>query len=217
MDDQPNVSRAQMVYNWLKAQIRSGHFKPGQRLPEEEIAASLEVSRTPIREAMSRLSVEGLLVSHPMRGFAVVELQRDQIIDLHIMREILEAASARLAARHASQMEIDALRDLLRESHDAIGNVERLIQLNRSFHRGIAASARNTYLQQALERLGDSLGLVKGSTFEFDGRAKAVIEEHTAILDAIEAHKPEAAEAAAQQHIRRGSQFRLKLIDGRVG
>lgn len=208
-----NISRAQMVYNWLKAQIRSGHFKPGQRLPEEDIAATLNVSRTPIREAMSRLNVEELLVANPMRGFAVAELQRDQIIDLHIMREILECASARLAARHASQMEIHALREVLAESQRAVGDVPRLIQLNRSFHRGIAASARNHYLEQALERLGDSLGLVKGSTFEFEGRTHAVFEEHTAILDAIEARDEAAAEAATQKHIRLGSQFRLKLIE----
>jgi DNA-binding GntR family transcriptional regulator len=210
------VSRAQLVYRSLKELIRNGSFQPGQRLREADIADRLGVSRTPVREAMNRLISEGLLALHPMRGFAVAELDKQQVLELYGLREFLEGAAARFAAQHASVPELHSLREMMSDSRrldptDAKAHAA----LNKRFHAAIGGASHNRYLQEALGRLADSLGLVPGTTFEMQGRVADVDVEHSAILDAIEARDAEGAEAAAREHIRKAGQVRLVLLFGR--
>ena len=97
-----NGSRADFVYHTLRNAIWEGRFAQGERIREEDIAGSLGVSRTPVREALQRLQRRGLLVVRPGRGFAVAELSNKQIFDLYATREILEGSAARHAAQHAT-------------------------------------------------------------------------------------------------------------------
>lgn len=210
------VSRSQLVYTRLKDLIRSRVLVPGQRVREAEIADMTKVSRTPVREAMNRLISEGLLALSPARGFAVAELDKQQVIELYALREFLEGASARLAAQHASEPELAAMRDLLEESRridDA--DYERHAAVNREFHSRISDAAHNRYLHRALAQMSDSLLLVPGTTFEMKGRAQQVYTEHRAILDAMDARHADHAEVAAREHIRKASEVRLRLLFGR--
>ena len=213
--DKSGISRAQLVYNWMKGLIREGTLQPGTRLREAEIAEKLGVSRTPVRDAINRLLSEGLLALNPTRGFAVAELDAQQVLELYALREFLEGAAARLAAQHASQPEIETLRDMLADSLTIGEDASRQAVLNKRFHAAIGRAAHNRYLEQALSRLADSMGLIPGTTFQIEGRATAVYNEHTALLDAIEKRDPDRAEAAAREHIRKAGQVRLKLLFGR--
>jgi DNA-binding GntR family transcriptional regulator len=210
-----DLSRSQFVYNTLKSFIRKGTLKPGQRIREAEIAERLRVSRTPVREAMHRLITEGLLGINPIRGFAVAELDKQQIMELYALREFLEGAAARLASQHASKLEFDALRDILAESRRiADDDAERHAALNKHFHARIGEAAHNRYLQRALLLLYDSLALVPGTTFEVKGRAKQVYKEHLAIVDAMEQRNADKSEETAREHIRRAGEVRLRLLFG---
>lgn len=213
--EEPGLSRSQFVYNTLISFIRKGTLKPGQRIREAEIAERLHVSRTPVREAMHRLITEGLLGMNPIRGFAVAELDKQQVMELYALREFLEGAAARLAAQHASKLELDALRDILAESRRiADDDAARHAALNKHFHARIGEAAHNRYLQRALLLMFDSLALVPGTTFEVKGRAKQVYKEHLAIVDAMEERNAVKAEEMAREHIRRAGEVRLRLLFG---
>ena len=210
--DLGGISRSEFVYTRLKALIKERQIQPGQRLREADIAARLGVSRTPVREAMHRLISERLLVLSPTRGIAVAELDRQQVLELYEVREFLEGAAARYAAQHASVIEIQTLRDMLGESRLNTDDPPRHAAFNRRFHAAICAASHNRYLQLALSGLADSLGLVRGTTFEVPGRPELVYEEHLAIIDAIERRDAEGAEQAARDHIRKAGRIRLKML-----
>ncbi|ESR24510.1 GntR family transcriptional regulator [Lutibaculum baratangense] len=211
-----DTSRADLVHERVRTMIREGLLAPGARVREADLADLVGVSRTPVREAISRLVSEGQLVTSGGRGFAVARLDRQQVIELYALREFLEAASARFAAQHASETEIEALRELLEESRTLARDPQRLAVLNKRFHAAIGSAGHNRYGEQALSRLSDHLALVPGTTFEMAGRAEIVHAEHTAILDAIDDRDADRAEAAARVHIRQAGKARLKLLFDRI-
>ncbi len=204
-------SRADEVRENLIQAIRSGRYSPGERIRETEVADWLSVSRTPVREAFRRLETEGLLIFESWRGAIIADLNRQQISELYAMREILEGAAAKLAARHIDDAEIDLLEVLLEKS-DGENDPGKLAELNRQFHGAIHDSAHNRYLSQTLEQLRNSLALLKGTTYSVPGRADEVTAEHQAIVAAIRARKPDAAETAAREHIAAAQKARLRLL-----
>src|SRR5262249_13248191 len=135
--DLRSKSRSEAVYANLRDAIWEGRFAPGERIPEEEIARSLGVSRTPVREALRRLRARGILPGGAGRPRVVAELSQTQVLELSPMREILEGSAARFAAQHANEAEINLLHRLL-EQLDKHGDAPRmLISLNRRFHGAI--------------------------------------------------------------------------------
>lgn len=210
--DNGSISRAQLVYNWVKSSIREGTLAPGTRLKESEIAQTLGVSRTPVREAINRLISEGQVALNAARGFSVAELDKQQILAIYDLREFLEGAAARLAAQHAVAFEIEAMREVIERSLALGETPKEQARLNKRFHMLISLSSHNRYLEEALTRLYDFLFLVPGTTFQIPGRVKTVYQEHTAILIAIEARDMEGAEKAAREHVRKASQVRMRLV-----
>jgi DNA-binding GntR family transcriptional regulator len=214
--DNPSISRSQHVHDTLKDFIRDGVLVPGQRVREAEIAERLGVSRTPVREAINRLLSEGLLALTPGRGFAVAELDEQQVLEIYALREFLEGAAARFAAQHASTLELQSLREMVEASrHIPESDPAQYARFHRRFHAMIRDASHNRYLQAALTRLADSLALVRGTTFEIPGRIQEAYAEHMAILSALEARETEKAELAARDHMRRAGEVRLKLLFGR--
>ena len=206
--------RAEYVRERIREAIHSGRYKPGERIRETELAGWLAVSRTPVREALRRLDAEGLLTFVPWRGVVVAELDRQQVIELYAMREILEGAAARLAARHVGETEIELMTDLLAHAATVGDDADRLAAINRNFHQAIYAGAHNRYLLQTLNGLRNSLALLRGTTFSVAGRAAEAHEEHAAILAAIGVRDADAAERAARGHIRAAGRARLRMIFG---
>lgn len=204
-------SRAEWVYDSLRNAIQAGRYARGERVREEEIARSLGVSRTPVREALARLQVRGLLEMAPA-GLVVAELSRAQTVELYSMREILEGSAARFAAQHAAPGEIGALHRLSAEFEASVGDPSRLAHLNREFHDAIHEAAHNRYLTRTLNELHDALTLLPSTTFEVAGRPELAVVEHRLIVEAIERRDPDAAEQAARDHIRRAQETRLEMM-----
>src|SRR5215475_2023801 len=115
------VALGEAVFRSLCEALQAGSYRAGDRLREEEVAQRLKVSRTPVREALGRLAARGFVEPAGGRGLIVRSLDISEVLELYAMREILEGTAARLAAEHASQTEIDALRDLDQAfaAHDA--------------------------------------------------------------------------------------------------
>jgi DNA-binding GntR family transcriptional regulator len=208
-------SRASYAYRAVKQRIQDGTFPPGRRLPEKDVAELLDTSRTPVREAMNRLIAEGLLELHPMRGYAVVELDKQQILELFALREFLEGAAARYAAQHAADPEIQSLRQMSLDQRALDGDdVAGHVAINRRFHIAIVAAAHNRYLQEMHQRHSERTMLIPGTTYQINNRSTDSFAQHTAIVDAIEQRNPDKAEEAARDHVRKAALIRLKLVFG---
>jgi len=206
------ASRADEAYDRLFAAIETGALAPGARLTELELCDWLGASRTPIREALGRLEGEGLLARDPSRGLVVAELDQGLVAELYAMREVLEGTAAALAARHASEAEIDALADIARRDEGLDGDPIRLARANRLFHEALFRSAHNRFLLRAVNALRQSMVLLGRTTLAQPGRPGTAREEHARIVAAIQRHDPEAAAEAARAHIRAAYRARLAIL-----
>ena len=205
------LSRAQSVYETLRRDIKSGIYAGGSRLREEDVAETLGVSRTPVREALSRLVSRGLLEQAP-GGLIVRELTRTQVLELYSTREVLEGGVAGFAAQHASPFEIANLERLVKLFGTAGPDLSRIYAANREFHNALYQACHNEYIMRLLDELNDSLALLPVSTFEVKGRYEAAIKEHKQIIAAIKSRNASKAESAARHHIQTSIEARLELM-----
>jgi DNA-binding GntR family transcriptional regulator len=213
-DDLRRHGRGEAIALRLRDAICDGVLRPGERLTEAGLAKMLGVSRTPVREAIEKLLVEGLLSNSPSRGVVVTELNRSQVIQIYALRGVLEGAAANFAAQHASEAEIDELRSVHERIATLLGAPDRLMAANRQFHHAIYSAAHNEYLIEAASRLADTLSLLPGTTYSAAGRPQTAQAEHAAIVDAIARRDAQAAEARAREHIENARRVRLRLLFG---
>src|ERR1700756_1243251 len=134
MTAKPNRSSGADAYELLLAGIENGELPAGTRLRETELAQRFSLSRTPIREALKRLEQQGL-VRHEPHGLVVTSLNYNQIAELYLLREVLEGTAARLAAQHASDIEIGLLQEMVEKDRALAEQPTRLAKTNRAFHQ----------------------------------------------------------------------------------
>ncbi len=200
-------SQSNAAYAILKQRIITGEFDSSDTLREIDIAKQMNMSRTPVREAVKRLEDEGLLTRVPRKGLTVTTLDQASITELYGFREILECGAARLAARYADDMEIENMRAILEESRLHADPVRS----NYEFHQALYAASHNQFLVKAINSLIDSTALLGQSTLAHTGRPELALEEHLALFDAIEKRDERRAEECAREHIRQALLARLKL------
>lgn len=211
MTIRPARSSASDAYDKLLAAIEEGGLPSGTRLRENELAEQLAISRTPVREALKRLELQGLVVHEPHHGAVVASLHYGQVAELYLLREVLEGTAARLAAQHATAVEIGVLERMVAADRALVASPDRLARSNRQFHQQIRDSSRNRYLGTALENLRLSLALLAGTTLSARGRAETSVTEHAAIVASIAARDPAGAEQAARHHILEAFRTRVEL------
>lgn len=205
------VQRGEAVFQALRRAFRDGMYRPGDRLREEEVAQRLGVSRTPVREAFGRLVAKGLVTPAAGRGLIVRSLDAAEIGELYAMREILEGATAGLAAQHASPFEVEALQEI-EADFEAATDVAEMARLNLVFHGAIVRAARNRFLDGALQELQDAIALLGPTTFGAEGRPLTAAREHREIVAAIVARDAGGAERVAREHIRQALRTRLRML-----
>lgn len=207
-----NASRSEIAYQKLKQAIQTGALPPGTRIREVEIAERFSISRTPAREAIRRLESEGLISFVPHQGATVSQLDHQATMELYDLREVLEGTAAGFAARHASEAEIEELRELVASEEAIPDDPAKLADLNRLFHSVLYRAAHNRYLERALLGLRDSMALLGGTSLRVQGRYETAHAEHEAMIGAIAARDAVAAETAARAHIRNAQRARLKIM-----
>jgi DNA-binding GntR family transcriptional regulator len=198
-------------YSRLLEAIDNGTYRPGARLIETELADRLDVSRTPVRQALSRLEAEGIAARDERGGLVVASLDYDQLGELYEVREMAEALAAKLAARHASPAEIDILNELVEADRARLEDAAALALSNRVFHQQLYRASHNRYLIRILDAMRRSLALLSGTTLASAGRGPASIDEHAAIVAAIATRDEDAAEAATRRHIVNALRTRLRI------
>jgi DNA-binding GntR family transcriptional regulator len=153
-----------------------------------------------------------MLEHEPRNGLVVARLDRQAVMELYVMRETLEGTAARLCARHASDMEVQDLLDLIERERELKGDCEGLARHNRRFHEAVHRGAHNRYLEKSLAAVNDSMGLLGTPLMLLPHRARTAAGEHARIVKAIQRRDPDAAEAAAREHVRAAQRERLKRL-----
>ncbi|WP_223420812.1 GntR family transcriptional regulator [Tateyamaria pelophila] len=206
----PEMNQGEVAYIRLLTAIRSGDFKPGDRLRETDVATRLSLSRTPVREALRRLEADGIVEHRPRLGAVIRQLSHTELVELYEMRSVLERTAAEMAAKHAASAEIHALDDLncaIAESAPA-----QAAALNQDFHRGIYHATRNRFLLDAARALNNALMLLGPTTLDDPERIKVVTSQHQDIIDAIAKGDVAAAGSAATVHLETSLRHRLKVL-----
>lgn len=198
------------AYALVLSAIDVGIYRPGDRLVESELAEQFGVSRTPVREALQRLETQSLL-TRDGRSLIVASLDHNQLAELYVVRTELEGLAARLAARHAAPEEIRVLREMLEEDRSFLGDPEALSKANRRFHKQIHLASHNRYLVQQLDLVHRTMALLATTSLAVEGRGETALDEHEAIVVALENRDGEAAHTALKNHISKAFETRLKL------
>jgi len=176
-------------------------LKPGEVLDFAALSEAMNISRTPIRESVRKLQMDGLLEGLPGGQFRVVVLTPEKINDYYVVRTELEIAAAGLAARQILDEELDMLKCNLELFRDHIDRPDDLVRLDQQFHEIIYDATRNRYLRKRLSALRVILGLLPVASYHDPQRTKGILKEHKAIVATLARHDAEAAQAAIRTHI----------------
>jgi len=208
------------VYLQLYDLLLSNQFKPGERLPDRKLAEKLGVSRTPVRQALSRLEQAGLVANPLGRGYVVVELNAKQIADLYDLREVLEGYAIRLAVEHATPEDLDELAQVLArlETYRALPEKRsEEIKEGLRVHECIGRLSGNAFLHEILVRLLDRMrGFIWVEMLYEDAEAAEFSrQEHAAFLTLVRQRRADEAEALVRGHIRTAKEHILRVVKAR--
>ncbi|WP_246252223.1 GntR family transcriptional regulator [Ancylobacter pratisalsi] len=197
------VAVGPQLYRLLRERIIRGDLPPGARISEAEIAVGYNVSRQPVREAFIKLAEESLVEVRPQRGTYVRRISVPAVMTARFIREAVEADIARQVAQHPNTDFMRALRVLIEQqraiAQDADPSV--FLRLDEAFHRTLAEAAGQVAVWDILEGLKTQMDRVRYITARQLPRER-LIDQHNAILDAIEAGDGGAAEAAMRSHLK---------------
>jgi DNA-binding GntR family transcriptional regulator len=193
------------IYRQLREMIFRREITPGQALSVPKLAVQLNVSRSPVREAVQQLINEGLAVHVPYAGARVQKLDAEAVRQVFAVREVLDGLAGRQAALVITRAEIAELEEIVAEQHanlaaEAEGN--RDSQLDLRFHSLIRDSSKNEPLRTSLSRLEALAHLYSSAMWNSDENRLVAVEEHDRILGALRAGDERAAGEAAEAHVR---------------
>jgi GntR family transcriptional regulator, rspAB operon transcriptional repressor len=205
-DGRPRTATAAWrIYTKLRSELLSLQRRPGEAISEAEIALAHGVSRTPVREAILKLSDDGLVEIFPQSGIFVSRIPLGALPEAIIIRKALEETTARLAAERATSSQILNLHSILERQReaDAASDREAFHQADEAFHANIAEIARFPRIWALIQQVKIHVDRYRLLTLPQTGRMTQVIAEHTQVLAAIEAHDPAGAGMAMGQHLER--------------
>jgi DNA-binding GntR family transcriptional regulator len=191
-------SRTARVLEIIRNAILSGELAPGTALVEQELAAQLGVSKTPVREALKTLEGTGLVVMVPYRGATVRELTRADAVAIYDLRLLLEPEAVHRSV--IARANFSGASEWLRTARAAAGNAERSMA-NREFHRLLYAGCGNALLVATLDGLRDRTALVSAASWAKCATWEAEAEEHEAILAAASAGDADTARRLTAEHV----------------
>lgn len=198
-----SASLADRAYRELKAKLFDFHYLPGDRLAENDLAHELNVSRTPLRQALQRLQHEGLIEAVPRMGWIVPQLDFDKLDELYDFRTLLECYAARvLCQREGDRPEIDALcRVWLVPAVERHTDAIRVGELDEAFHAGLLAATGNTEMARVHAEVSDRIRIVRRLDFTKHDRITATYDEHAKILTALRKRRGDEAQRMLSAHI----------------
>ncbi len=209
------ASLEEKVYLALEEQILSGKFLAGESITEMKLSRAMGVSRTPVREALQRLDREGLIKLVPNKGAVVLGISEEDLIDIYKIRMRLEGLAARIAAENTDEELCRLLCDNvdLTAFYMEKGNIEKVKDLDSSFHDIIYSSCRSRMLCKTLSELHRYIASYRKLSLAVDGRLERSLEEHREIYEAIAAGNGDSADTLMSAHVERALQNLLTIIN----
>ncbi len=193
---------SEQAYRVLKDMITNARFQRGTRLNIERLARDMEISRTPLWEAVHRLIQEGLLVSIPNRGVFIIDLTPEAALELYTVREVLEGLAVHLACQHVDDKAIARMEKSLNEQYEMTRKRD-LIGYSKhdfDFHAVIYELSGNKFLREILDAIRSK---TRPTSMDFIPLLQLSYKDHMEVLQALKARDPVTAEKAIRSHIRR--------------
>ncbi|MBP2629681.1 MAG: transcriptional regulator, GntR family [Firmicutes bacterium] len=201
----------EVVCETLREAIRGGVLKPGERLMEIQLAEELGVSRTPVREAIRKLELEGYVIMMPRRGTYVANLSIRDVNEVFEIRTTLDSLASGLAAERITDEELERLERLLVLIGEYIeqNDMDKIVETDMEFHDILYQASRNARLVGIIYNLREQLTRFRSTSMSYPGRLKETLEEHIRIVEAIAQGNVELAQKAAEEHMEKSEQTLL--------
>ena len=206
MEEYQDQSLRGKVFQKIREEILSGVYQDGEELREVTLGEKLGVSRTPVREALRQLELEGLVTIVPNKGAYVTSISRKDVEDIYKIRSLLEGLCARWATKNITEQQILDMEEtlLLSEFHLKRNGKVKTIQvseLDSKFHKVLYEASNSRILEHLLTDFHKYVKMTRQMSVGGPDRAEQSIEEHRAILDAIKAKDADLAEKLADEHV----------------
>ena len=204
----PRESSRDYALRIIKDNIISLRLEPGSQISENELATEMGLSRTPVREALRQLELEGLVTLVPNRGAYVTGISSKDVRDIYEIRSMLEGLCARWATEHITQKEIEALEEVILLSEFYLKKpgqeqARQVAELDGKFHKILYEASNSRILEHVLSDFHKYVKMARTLSVEEQDRAVKSVEEHREILEAIRNKDAGRAEALADRHIRK--------------
>lgn len=198
-----NYSLSARVFKKLRKDILAGRYAANEELKEKSIGEELGVSRTPVREALRQLELEGLVSIIPNKGAYVVGVTLKDVRDIYEIRSMLEGLCAKWAAEYITKEQLAELEEIiyLSEFHAAKENWEQILELDNRFHELLYESSHSKELMHVLKDYHQYVQRLRKNTLTHPERVKASTEEHKSIAEALRRHDAALAQTNALNHI----------------
>lgn len=205
----------EIVFETLRDAIINQVLRPGERLMEIQLAEEMGVSRTPVREAIRKLELEGFVVMLPRRGAYVAGISMKDILEVFEVRAALEALAAGLAAERITEEELEEMeRQLVKEAEETeANNLRSIVEIDTTFHDLLYKAARNERLIHFVNLLQEQLHRFRSASLARPGRSKTALDEHRKIIEALADRNAKLAEELAHKHIESAEQAMLLSLE----
>jgi DNA-binding GntR family transcriptional regulator len=204
----------EVVFDTLRDAIITGVLRPGERLMESQLAEELGVSRTPVREAIRKLELEGFLVMVPRKGAYVAGISLKDIADVFEVRAALESLATELAAERITEEELEELERILVRKSEIIeqGDIVKFVECDKKFHDTLYRASRNRRLMQILSNLQDEVHRFRSVSLAHPGRMRTALDEHRKVVEALADRDIVRAKALAWKHIESAENSLLEAV-----
>ncbi len=206
------------AYEYLKSAILSGRLDPGQRLAEEHLAEEMGVSRTPVREALHKLELEGLIKPLETRGFVVSKDSKEEVEELFDIRAILEGYGLRVISEKVSENLLEQLNGLIEKAEDALRRKEigEVFKWNTEFHdmlHQMVAEKKRVY--RLLVNMREYVLRYREDTLQYPDGGRRALDGHYKIVMALRLKDPDLCERVMREHIQEAKEDALQFLFGK--
>jgi len=203
------------VFHKIREDILKGRYRQNEAMKELQISKELGVSRTPVREALRQLELEGLVTIIPNKGAVVSGINARDIADIYAIRSMIEGLSAQWAAENITDTQLDELEEVvyLSEFHLKKGHIDQLYELDNKFHEMLYEASSSKILRHVLSDFHHYVQRVRKTSLSAPERAEKSIQEHKAILEALRNKDGDAAKSLTNVHVENTSR---NVIEKRI-
>lgn len=198
-----NKSLTSLIFNKIREDILNDKYKTGDKIVEAKLADELGVSRTPVREALKQLELDGLVDNIPNRGVVVKGISNQDIYDIYTIRVAIEGIAAKWAVERMDDTVVETLIEIyeLMEFYTFKKDVDKIFELNTRFHETIYNATKSRYLEQVLTDFQLFIKTTRNKSLKCEGRSEEALIEHKAILEGFIEKNSEKAYQATIAHV----------------